>query len=243
MEMLIGPVIHNLEFSSPVPVTVEPLKSKFSSNYRPGGPPNLSRIKWQNMATRLVEDSDRNKLIADRVDKALDDGRVVLLLSQRTEHLALIQEKMRHDAVILAASGDFKKTKKQRKELLDLFRKGKIKCVLATQLADEALDVPILNTIVLAFPTKFRDLLLQRVGRALRSYKGKHDALIIDVIDDRVANLRRNWWERRKYYRKWGFDIKTSNPAGIVVTKLKRRAKIQKATRQRKKALAKSRAS
>ena len=51
---------------------------------------------------------------------------------------------------------------------LRLFRKGSIKVIIATQLADEGLDVPNIDCIISASPAKHHGRVLQRVGRALR---------------------------------------------------------------------------
>ena len=91
-----------------------------------------------------------------------------LVLSREISHLQAIQAAMDYEAPILAAA---LLNKKQRNEILAKFRSGEIKCILATSLADEALDVPILSRIFLTFPGKHDGRIIQQVGRALRRHR------------------------------------------------------------------------
>lgn len=208
--MVIGPIIHEKEFESTVPVTVKRMTTSFTHKFNPVGSQATRRWRWTALIERLVNNLERNQQIADEVDSALDDGRSTLVLSRRIEHLANIKKLMRNKSVIMAASGPFKKTKEEREEIITKFRAGKIKCVLATQLADEALDVPILSCVCLAFPGKHSDKILQQVGRGLREHPRKHSVLIIDVVDIKCKVLRSQWHERRQAYMKWSFQIQGS---------------------------------
>lgn len=227
MQMLvrynIGPVIHELEFDSPVPVYVK----KVSTNFRAGkngamvGPLWLRRRRWQTMIKMLVNDPRRNYLIARAVAKELDNGRSVLLLSRRIEHLQNLKKALSrfgHDSEILAAQ---LMSKPERKKRVQDFRDGKVKCILATQLADEGLDVPILSCVCLAFPGKHSDLIMQQVGRALRKYGRKTSAVVIDIVDPNVKTLRSQWHHRRRAYLGWGFSLK-NDPVNLVPRKVRR---------------------
>jgi superfamily II DNA or RNA helicase len=102
-----------------------------------------------------------------------------------------------------------KRPKEDRKSILEDFRAGALKCVLATQLADEALDVPILNRVVLTHPGKHEGRLIQQIGRAIRQHPDKTDAVIYDVFDGRVGVLRRQWAQRKQAYKKAGIKVKS----------------------------------
>lgn len=222
-----GATIHDLPFASPVPVTVEKVKTEFSKPIKGGmsGPMWLKRKKWQSMITALVRDPKRNKLIAERVNARLAEGRSVLVLSRRIQHLELLHELI-PDSIVLAAQ---LRSKQERKEILDKFRAGEIKCVLGTQLADEALDIPVLSCVALTFPGKHTDLILQQVGRALREHAGKESAVIIDIVDPLVKSLWGQWAGRRRSYMEWGFTIKGDGLAGKIEAKAvrtKRRVEI-----------------
>lgn len=204
IEFNFGSVIHDLPFNSPVPVTVHKVNTGFDKTVSLTGPTWLRRKKWQGLIKSLTTDPKRNGLIAERVNAQLEVGRSVLVLSRRIEHLQLIQELIEYPSELLAAA---LVKKPERIRILDEFRAGNIKCVLATQLADEALDVPILSCVALTFPAKHSDHILQQVGRALREHKGKDSAVILDFVDHDVSSLNGQWHMRRKAYRTWGFKI------------------------------------
>jgi superfamily II DNA or RNA helicase len=83
------------------------------------------------------------------------------------------------EAVLLTGqdSSDFRTT------TLDQLRSGEQKIVIATTLADEGLDIPALEVLILAGAGKSETRALQRIGRALRKTKEKKEATIIDFYD------------------------------------------------------------
>lgn len=222
-----GRMIHDQKFVAPIPVTVEKIKTEFHPGVSVSGNMYRRRAQWQKMITNLIADAKRNRQIAKWTASKLDEDRSVLVLSRRIEHLQniaeILERKYGYDPVILAAQ---LMRKPERKKMVEAFRNGEIKCVLATQLADEALDVPILSAVALAYPGKHTDLILQQVGRALREHKGKHDAVIGDFYDRHVKNLRSQYHGRRRFYLHAGFQIKGDGLRGRVnhkVAKAKRK--------------------
>jgi superfamily II DNA or RNA helicase len=201
MTTVLGPVIYRHKFVSRVPVSVVPVKSGFYYGYR-------GSFDWRNLLDKLTADEQRNQRIAKVAFDELVKGNSTLILSREIAHLEAIHKELEvycmvggediDQAVILAAR---LVNKKQRHEMLDKFRAGEIKVVLATQLADEALDVPILSRVVLAYPGKHDGRIIQQIGRALREHEGKREAVIYDVVDDRVGVLRRQWMKRKQTYK------------------------------------------
>ena len=70
--------------------------------------------------------------------------------------------------------------KKEREEILEGFKAGRIKVVANVGTLTTGFDYPELDTIILARPTKSLALYYQMVGRAIRPYKEK-DGWIIDL--------------------------------------------------------------
>ena len=192
MGWVIGPVIHKQKFESPVPVKIVPIETDFYYGYR-------GRWDWGNLLRRLISDEKRNRQIAEVIDAEVEQGNSILILSRRIEHLQNIAALTTTDVEILAAAI---RTKAERKEVLADFKAGKIKAVAATQLADEALDVPILSRVVLAHPGKHDGRIIQQIGRGLREHPTKRDAVIYDVVDKRVGILRRQWNQRKQTYKR-----------------------------------------
>jgi superfamily II DNA or RNA helicase len=196
MQFIIGPIIHRMKFKSTVKVEVDPIKTGFRSMYR--GP-----FDWMPLLDRLTEDEDRNRKVAEIVDREIREGNSVLVLSRRIGHLGNIAGLMREPSEILTG----KRTRRDRISILERFRSGELRCLLSTQLADEALDVPRLNRVVLTFPGKHEGRLIQQVGRALRAHPDKKDAKIYDCVDE-VGVLRHQWRQRKHTYKQNGIPIK-----------------------------------
>jgi len=197
MRFIVGPVIHRQKFSSPIKLNVKKVNTNFRAAYR-------GQWDWGNLLNKLVADEERNRLIAETVDKEIQEGNTILVLSRRIEHLECIAELMEEDCEILTA----KRGRKKRAEILEAFRSGDVRCVLATQLADEALDVQRLNRVCLVHPGKHEGRIIQQIGRALRTHESKKDAVIYDFVDARVRILHRQWTQRRATYKKNGISIK-----------------------------------
>jgi superfamily II DNA or RNA helicase len=190
LKHIFGPVIHKQEFSSPVKLSVEPVRTRFYFGYR-------GAFDWMPMLNKLVQDDKRNRQIARIVNDEISRGNSILVLSRRIEHLERIASLVEGSCEILTG----KRKRVDRKRILRDFRSGKLRCLLATQLADEALDVPRLNRVVLTHPGKHEGRIIQQIGRAIRTHPEKHDAVIYDIVDMRVNVLRRQWSQRRRTYK------------------------------------------
>jgi superfamily II DNA or RNA helicase len=190
-------VIHRQKFSSPVKLEVQAVKTGFRTMYR-------GAFDWSNLLDKLVTNEERNLKIAEVADEQIRGGNYCLVLSRRIEHLERIAELMQEPCEILTG----KRRKTDRERILGDFRDGRVRCVLATQLADEALDVPKLNRICLTHPGKHEGRLVQQVGRALRKHPTKKDAIIFDFVDDKIGVLRNQWNQRRRAYKANKIDVR-----------------------------------
>jgi superfamily II DNA or RNA helicase len=148
----------------------------------------------------LVADPDRNARIVDQVVAELDRGGTVLVLSLRVAHCEALAELIRQrgrSALALVGGGG----KKARRAALDALRtSAEMRCVCATQLADEGLDVPRLTLVLLACPGRSQRQMIQRLGRVMRPAPDKPGAMLIDLVDD-VPLLRTQAKARLRAYR------------------------------------------
>jgi superfamily II DNA or RNA helicase len=197
---VLGPIIYKHKFESKIPISVVPVKeAKFNYGYR-------GSWDWRNLIEALVNDEVRNALIASIADEEIDLGNSTLILSREIKHLENIQAQMIHKDEVPILKGELPAA--ERHDILNKFRSGEITCVLATQLADEALDVPILSRVILTFPGKHDGRLIQQIGRALREHEGKTESVIYDVVDDRIGPLRRQWMLRKAAYKKLNIKLR-----------------------------------
>ncbi|KAF3767657.1 P-loop containing nucleoside triphosphate hydrolase protein [Cryphonectria parasitica EP155] len=96
-------------------------------------------------------------------------------------HVAGLTAKFRHyglDARFV--TGDTHKI--ERGEILDAFKRGEFPVLLNCGVFTEGTDIPNIDCVVLARPTRSRNLLVQMIGRGMRLHQGKKDCHIIDMV-------------------------------------------------------------
>ena len=69
-----------------------------------------------------------------------------------------------------------------RSDIVKAFSAGKIPCMTNCMIFTEGTDLPNIQTVIMARPTKNISLYTQAVGRATRLYPGKEYALVIDCV-------------------------------------------------------------
>ncbi|PNS21034.1 hypothetical protein CAC42_3371 [Sphaceloma murrayae] len=69
-----------------------------------------------------------------------------------------------------------------RSERLDEFKRGEYPVLLNCGVFTEGTDIPNIDCVLLARPTKSRNLLVQMIGRGLRLHPGKKDCHVIDMV-------------------------------------------------------------
>lgn len=71
---------------------------------------------------------------------------------------------------------------KNRAEILEDFKNKKIPCIINCMIFTEGTDIPNVETIIMARPTKSEGLYCQMVGRGTRLAEGKEKLLLIDCV-------------------------------------------------------------
>lgn len=74
-----------------------------------------------------------------------------------------------------------KTAKPERDRIYSALRSGEIRVLSSVSVLLEGFDVPRVDCVIMARPTKSVGLYIQAVGRGLRLYPGKKDCLILDV--------------------------------------------------------------
>lgn len=94
-----------------------------------------------------------------------------------------------NDAGIKARAADAKTKPPDRARMLDDFRAENIDVICNVGLYTEGLDLPQVSCIHGCRPTQSDGLYMQMIGRALRLYPGKKDALVLDYAPKEKRNL------------------------------------------------------
>jgi superfamily II DNA or RNA helicase len=164
----------------------------------------------QEVFRHLANDQGRTSAIVARIEHAFSQGRKVLVLTERTDHL---------DAIAAALAGKIpglfvlhgRMSRKQRAALieqLEALPSEAPRVLLATgKLVGEGFDHPPLDTLVLAMPVSWKGTLQQYAGRLHREHASKTDVRIIDFVDTGHPALLRMWDKRRRGYAAMGYRI------------------------------------
>ncbi|TVY90397.1 putative mitochondrial ATP-dependent helicase [Lachnellula willkommii] len=72
--------------------------------------------------------------------------------------------------------------KPERSSRLDAFKRGDFPVLVNCGVFTEGTDIPNIDCVLLARPTKSRNLLVQMIGRGMRLHPGKKDCHIIDMV-------------------------------------------------------------
>jgi ATP-dependent helicase IRC3 len=86
------------------------------------------------------------------------------------------------DAGLSAAAIDGGMPLAERRDILQRFACGDLRIVVNCMVLTEGFDEPSIDAIVIARPTRSRALYTQMVGRGTRTYPGKSDCLIVDLV-------------------------------------------------------------
>lgn len=154
----------------------------------------FGKVNLSGMITELTLLSARNALVCGTVEECLKDNRRVLVLTDRRDHCHWFLEQFGTDLAGLYI-GSMNETQ--------LNESSGRRVVIATfAMAQEGLDIPVLDTVILVTP---KSDVTQAVGRILRETKGKvNDPLIFDIAD-RWSLLFSMYRKRTTLYKAAGF--------------------------------------
>jgi len=90
---------------------------------------------------------------------------------------------------VSAEAADGTTRAEDRDDLVRRYREGQVQVLVNCALWTEGFDAPATGAVVVARPTRSDTLYLQMVGRALRLWPGKSDAVIIDLAPQDARDL------------------------------------------------------
>jgi superfamily II DNA or RNA helicase len=176
--------------------------------------------KWQkplytSTIIEVTNDKKRCEMIVSQIVKQFLAGRTILVLSEYIKHLKMLHASLNERVKKLKEeSGDKKVLEKLEGFSSGLYigemkndqRKISQGCrvILGTyRIASVGMDIPSLNTLIMASPRKEIE---QSVGRVMRKNTGIYPK-IIDIVDDHGI-FKNQGSARRRFYRKYDYQIK-----------------------------------
>jgi superfamily II DNA or RNA helicase len=166
------------------------------------------RAEFQAIYQELIDEEPRTRRICDDVIESVRNGRSPLVLTERNDHLARLEQGLasgvRHLVVLRAGMG-----KRQRQALVDRLagiprEEGRV--ILATgKYVGEGFDDPRLDTLFLTLPVSWRGTIAQYAGRLHRLYDAKREVRVYDYADLNVPMLARMFDRRCRGYEAVGY--------------------------------------
>lgn len=166
------------------------------------------RARWRFTAEAIRNNYARNS----RIISLANDGDAVLVLVGTIEHGEQLAFEIDGAVIVHAKLG-----KKKRAAAINGFRDGSIRCLVATSLADEGLDVPRASVLILASGGRSAGKIEQRAGRVLRPHAGKDFGLVHDFTDRGSIMGAAQARAREKVYRSLGYTVTTATNQGRKV--------------------------
>jgi len=149
--------------------------------------------KWQDVYKEgIVDNEGRNHILAREANRLVAQGRRTLVLVSQVRHGEILQR-------LIPGSTFVHSQAKERPDIIEGFRNGRIQCLVSSPLFDEGIDLPEISGIVLAGAGKSQVKAVQRVGRGLRTSPGKTDVTVIET-NDPIKYLYEQSWQRYKMY-------------------------------------------
>lgn len=147
-------------------------------------------LDYGKMLNLLCEDKYRSMLIASKVIEARMQGRKKqLILTARVAHASALQQLIPNSSLVVGSVPE-----KQRDYSASVL-------IATYALAKEGLDIPELDTLHLATPTKDKSTVIQSVGRIERNIEGKQEPICFDYVDKYIPYCVGAYTKRKNYLR------------------------------------------
>ncbi|MCI8396307.1 MAG: DEAD/DEAH box helicase family protein [Clostridia bacterium] len=173
-------------------------------------PEEKEKIQVSEILNDMGHNIFRNSLIIEDIKRCVRDGRIPIVLTERVEHLKILEEGLLDLQVpVVVYKGNIgKKRAKEIQEILEeADRNNKPKIILATSSSiGEGFDDSRLDTLFLTMPVSWKGRIIQYVGRLHRKHEGKEKVIVYDYLDN-MKILEKMYSRRLKGYKIAGYDI------------------------------------
>tara|TARA_Y100000389_G_scaffold170529_1_gene177587 strand:+ start:3142 stop:4482 length:1341 start_codon:yes stop_codon:yes gene_type:complete len=198
LHWFMGPTFFSVERENQEQVEVFPIQYSCQRFRDPPPCTRFGKLSLATMITELTEDRERNIVIAKIIKDNLKTTRQVLVLSDRRHHCEVLHQSFKKTSGLYM--GGMKEA--------DLAESSKKRIIFATfSQAHEGLDIPSLDTVILATP---KSDIIQSIGRIMRETYGKKNNPHIYDIFDQWSICHAMYNKRLKVYRQGGFNIPQS---------------------------------
>ena len=195
-----GPTFFAVERENQQQVEVFPIEYTCPRVQDPPPCTRFGKLSLATMITELTEDRARNIVILNLIKNIVKGTRQVLVLSDRRHHCEVLHQSFKKTSGLYM--GGMKEA--------ELTESSKKQIIFATfSQAHEGLDIPSLDTVILATP---KSDIIQSIGRIMRETHGKKNNPHIYDIFDQWSICHAMYNKRLKVYRQGGFKIPKQKP-------------------------------
>ena len=161
-------------------------------------PFNAATDNFETLSDILIHDTARNFLITDDIRNEINNGKSIMVLTERKTHIEILNHFLKQDCEIITLSGDDNEA--ARKAKMRQIEEGRFQVVITTgQFMGEGIDIGVLDCLFLVYPCSFEGKLIQYIGRVQRS---ENVPVVYDYRDLNIPHLEKMFQKRNKYYNK-----------------------------------------
>ena len=190
-------------------------------------PFNSKTDQFETLSKILIHDSARNKLILQDVNIELKEGKRVVIITERKEHIDSLYQYLKQSYETITLSGEDSESNRVSK--WKILKGGNYQVLITTgQFFGEGTDLQNANCLFLVYPFSFEGKLIQYIGRVQRS---EVTPTIYDFRDIKIEYLNKLFLKRNTFYRKIDklatlFDEPTEEIANTSSITIERQIKI-----------------
>ena len=160
-------------------------------------PFNSKTDPFETLSKVLVHDSNRNKHILTDIVREVNNGRKIVVITERKEHIAILYHFLKQTCEVITLSGD--DLENDRNIKWKILKEGNYQVLITTgQFFGEGTDIKNATCLFLVYPFSFKGKLIQYIGRVQRS---EITPVIYDYRDYKIEYLDRLFLKRNTYYR------------------------------------------
>jgi hypothetical protein len=195
LHWFMGPTFFAVERENQQDVEVFPIEFECQRFRDPPPCTRFGKLSLSTMITELTENRERNSMLVGLISRIAKSTRQILVLSDRRQHCMMLHQ------CFPKRSGLYMGGMKEA----DLTESSTKKIIFATfSQAHEGLDIPSLDTVILATP---KSDIVQSIGRIMRETKGKKNNPNIYDIFDQWSVCHAMYNKRLRVYKQGGFKM------------------------------------
>ena len=204
--------VDSLKFNKKLNIPMKVIAKKSRLNFTNQ---NIDNYELNEINDLIAKDIIRSENIIKDIKKEYDNGKNILVLTERLELMNYIYDKLSKytNNIFKYYGGIGKKVLKSYMELNNQINENEDnKIIVATgSYIGEGFDDSKLDVLFLTMPISGQTRVTQYAGRLHRQDSNKKEILIYDYIDDNFSKTRNMFLKRKKTYEKLGYEIVEEN--------------------------------